>query len=260
MTLLTSLHNKHQDISCSQLLCNSFNFAISSLSNQPLFVESLKAKITFVSRQFGLFSATQHYTSPSIIPGCATAMPASIQSDALPLVTTPNEHPSSPGKIETHPDYKSLVSQNELPPSPAKSDTIMPEVTMDATDREQHRITRDLSRGAPGDASIFSATKSPEARELAKKRSQYYSDAFANREPIASARERVTKESMVMADVKTNVIVRSHVQICKVAPRIMLISYHFEDSRRIYIYNRSFLHSLHSLPTSRNLNSRHTLP
>jgi hypothetical protein len=119
-----------------------------------------------------------------------------------------------PNSSLPHPEYKGIVSQIELPPSPAKSDITMAEISQtdedySATEQEKRRITRDLDRGAPGDKSIFSIAKTPEARELAKRRSQYYGDAFAHREPIASARERVTKESMVMADVKTNVIVRS---------------------------------------------------
>jgi hypothetical protein len=192
-------------------------------------------------------------------PVYATAMPASIQSDVLTLVP-PSENPASTGEAQTQPDNKSPTPQIELPPSPAKSDSIMPEPQIDATDKEQHRITRDISRGAPGDASIFSATKSPEARELARKRSQYYSDAFAHREPIASARERVTKESMIMADVKTNVIV-SLICPCprpvKVASRIML-TYYFEDSRRIHLHNRPLLHSLNPLSTPRDLHPRHS--
>jgi len=139
-------------------------------------------------------------------PPCQPRTNSSIN---LSLINPSIDYPPSPGRA--HPDYKSLVLQMELPPSPAKSDTTMAEPTQidgSATEREKVRITRNLDRGAPGDKAISSQTKTPEARELAKKRSQYYSDAFAHREPIASARERVTKEAMVMADVKTNVIIQ----------------------------------------------------
>lgn len=74
--------------------------------------------------------------------------------------------------------------------------------------REGRRITRDITRGSPGDQAIFSNTKTPEQKTLAKRKSQYYNEVFANREPIASARERVFKESPVVADLRTNVIVR----------------------------------------------------
>ena len=71
---------------------------------------------------------------------------------------------------------------------------------------ERQKI-RHLERGTPGEQATDEQT--PERRELAKQRSQYFSDVFAQREPSTSARERVTRESMIMADVKTNVIVRA---------------------------------------------------
>ena len=77
-----------------------------------------------------------------------------------------------------------------------------------ATMMEQRCITRDISRGSPGDQAIYSDTKSPEQRQLARQRSQYYEDAFSYRESISPARERISRESMIMADVRTNVIVR----------------------------------------------------
>lgn len=101
---------------------------------------------------------------------------------------------------------KELVSQNHLPPSPADGDST-DDQTPTGNTMEQRRITRDITRGSPGDEAISPHTKSPEQRQLAKKRSQYYEDAFAYREPQSSARERVSRESMIMADVRTNVIV-----------------------------------------------------
>lgn len=75
-------------------------------------------------------------------------------------------------------------------------------------DREERRITRALDRGAPGDEAIFSKNKTPQQMELARRKSQYYNDVFAYREPNSSPRNRVSRESMVMTDIKTNVIVR----------------------------------------------------
>jgi hypothetical protein len=84
-----------------------------------------------------------------------------------------------------------------------------PQGSPSATDREEQRITRNIDRGAPGDQAIFSDAKTPEQKELARKKSQYYNEVFATRESNASARERVTKESPILADVRTNVIVSS---------------------------------------------------
>jgi hypothetical protein len=74
--------------------------------------------------------------------------------------------------------------------------------------KEERHLTRNVERGAPGDSSTLSLGKTPERRELAKTKSQYYDDAFAVRESNTLARERVHRESMVMVEVRTNVIVR----------------------------------------------------
>ena len=98
-----------------------------------------------------------------------------------------------------------------MPPSPADS-TMLDSAQKSDGDlmaKEQKRITRDFGRGAPGDAAIFAAGKTVGQNELAKRRSQYYGDAFAQRESNTSARERVRKESIVMAEILTNVIVSS---------------------------------------------------
>ena len=103
---------------------------------------------------------------------------------------------------------KDLVSPNHLPPSPADSDSAdnqMPPSS--ALTMEQRRNTKDITRGSPGDRGISPYTMSPEQKMLAKQRSQFYEDAFASHEPMSSARERVSRESMIMADVRTNVIV-----------------------------------------------------
>lgn len=141
----------------------------------------------------------------------------------MPCTTTRSIEATSPGyesaeEIQLKPhkakvvvqrrSFKDLASQNHLPPSPADSDSAddqMPAVS--ALVMEQRRITRDIARGSPGDQAIFSDAKSPEQRRLARQRSQYYEDAFAYREPLSLARERISRESMIMADVRTNVIV-----------------------------------------------------
>jgi len=141
-----------------------------------------------------------------------TTMPAS--------TTTHASDNSSPYRIANelslHKDRPLLVTQKrrsttpstfELPPSPAESELdetmpISPEMT-----KEELRLTKPINRGAPGDQAIFSELKTPEQREVARKKSQYYNDVFAHREPMSSARERIFRDSIIMADVKTNVIV-----------------------------------------------------
>jgi hypothetical protein len=140
-------------------------------------------------------------------------MPSSITGPIE--VTSPGYESAEEVKLKPHKakvvvqrrSFKDLVSQNHLPPSPADSDSAddqMPAAS--ATTMGQRHITRDIARGSPGDQAIFSDAKSPEQRQLARQRSQYYDDRFAFRESISSARERVCRESMVMADIRTNVI------------------------------------------------------
>ncbi|KAE9378935.1 Tautomerase/MIF [Stipitochalara longipes BDJ] len=145
-------------------------------------------------------------------------MPGSVRTiDATSQRNDPEESlPSSPEQPRADP-IKHRASLIELPPSPAASDTAMrqasprgsPSITSSpsATTREEQRITRNIDRGTPGDQAIFSAAKTPEQKQLAKRKSQYYGDVFAARESNSSARERVLKETPILADVRTNVII-----------------------------------------------------
>lgn len=135
-------------------------------------------------------------------------MPGSVRTiDAI----APRYNPSDDSALIVERRKSNLVSQIQLPPSPAESDIAMrdvsPRESPSATTREERRITRHIDRGAPGDQAIFSDAKTPERKELAKRKSQYYGEVFAHREPNSSARERVTRESMIIADIRTNVIV-----------------------------------------------------
>lgn len=70
------------------------------------------------------------------------------------------------------------------------------------------QIVTDLRRGAPGDPSQASiAKRTPEQVMASKQRNQFYGEVFSYREPAANARERVGQDSVVTAEVKTNVIV-----------------------------------------------------
>lgn len=64
---------------------------------------------------------------------------------------------------------------------------------------------RDIDRAPPGDV-VRKARKSQSRPTLAKQRSNYFEDAFSVKE-FNPAKERVRSEAIVMAEVKTNVIV-----------------------------------------------------
>ncbi|RDW84704.1 tautomerase [Coleophoma cylindrospora] len=104
------------------------------------------------------------------------------------------------------------LSQFALPPSPAESMLLEtsqhPIPTTKSVVFEENKIMRDIDRGAPGDAAIFTENKTPEQKDYARRKSQHYSAAFTFREPNSSARERISRESIVMADVRTNVIIQ----------------------------------------------------
>ncbi|KAH7417674.1 Tautomerase/MIF superfamily [Cadophora sp. MPI-SDFR-AT-0126] len=134
-------------------------------------------------------------------------MPGSLRT----IDATSQRYESQDGTPLVNKKRISNLGQILLPPSPAESDIAMreggPKGSPSATTREERRITRHIDRGSPGDQAIFSERNTPERKELAKRKSQYYEDVFAYRESNSSARERVTKESMIVADVRTNVIV-----------------------------------------------------
>lgn len=106
-------------------------------------------------------------------------------------------------------EARCVNSQIQLPPSPADSDKMSdgPLSTSSPLALEEERITREINRGTPGDRVVAMTPKTPQEAELARKRSQFYGDAFAYREPVSSARDRVSRDSIVLCEIQTNVIV-----------------------------------------------------
>ena len=69
-------------------------------------------------------------------------------------------------------------------------------------------LIRDLSRGAPGDENPMAlAQRRPEEKDRSTRKSNYFGEVFAYREANTSVKERATRESVITAEVKTNVIV-----------------------------------------------------
>ena len=108
------------------------------------------------------------------------------------------------------------LSPIEFPPSPAHTDK-MTEIRPSSSSssigsvgmagNQINEIMIPLARGAPGDEAIVAKNKTKEEQEIAKRRSQYFGHVFAVREPHNSARERISKECLVLMEIKTNVIV-----------------------------------------------------
>lgn len=78
---------------------------------------------------------------------------------------------------------------------------------------ESDRTMRDIERGAPGDPSA--RRKSQLNPDIAKKKNAYFENEFAagtNRDP-EPARTRIENDALVMAEIKTNVIVRPSLRL-----------------------------------------------
>ena len=75
---------------------------------------------------------------------------------------------------------------------------------------DEDQIARPLERGAPGDGALMAMVqRGPEETQQCRRKSSFYGEVFAYRESITSTRDRIARESVVMAEVTTNVIVRS---------------------------------------------------
>lgn len=81
-----------------------------------------------------------------------------------------------------------------------------PEVTRETVISTQcHGTANELS-------SITNLERSLERQKLSQKRSQYYSEAFGCREPNNTMKDRVHRDSMVVADVRLNRMVEAITQ------------------------------------------------
>lgn len=74
---------------------------------------------------------------------------------------------------------------------------------------EEKNIARPIDRGTPGESTYASInTGNQQQNELRRNKSQYYTEVFSYREPNLSPRDRISKDSVITAEIKTNVIVR----------------------------------------------------
>lgn len=121
------------------------------------------------------------------------------------------EFPRAAGQTMTGP----RKSNRQPVQSPTESffsmdDTKLPVHTIsevhDMVDSRDH--LRPITRGAPGDSLPKGMTdRGNERCDLTRQKSQYYQEVFAYRESNSSSKGRVSRDSVVMADLRTNVIV-----------------------------------------------------
>lgn len=99
------------------------------------------------------------------------------------------------------------------PPSPTLS--LSHAVSTPRNDLEKEMVLQAFTRGAPGDVLPLSTpARTPHERDLARKRSRYYQEVFASREPTLTPKDRIDKNSVITVEVKTNVKVRIALTLC----------------------------------------------
>ncbi|KAA6406589.1 MAG: hypothetical protein FRX48_09644 [Lasallia pustulata] len=83
------------------------------------------------------------------------------------------------------------------------------DATPDSDLFDEKRITRHMKRDPPGTRSVMSlSNRSREEVESSERKSKFYGEVFAYREPHLSARDRISGDSIVTAELKTNVIIK----------------------------------------------------
>ncbi|MCJ1445231.1 MAG: hypothetical protein MMC23_005736 [Stictis urceolatum] len=114
---------------------------------------------------------------------------------------------------------------------------------------DSRSLLKSIDRGAPGDAALIAMVKrNPDEIKHQKRKSQFYSEVFAYREPLASPRERAGKDSVVTAKVKTNVIVRLPFSPPQANP--IITSTQINDEYTFMTDLSSFLSARYSRPAS----------
>ncbi len=149
-------------------------------------------------------------------------MPAPIRSGAATPRTSIDEYSSTANVFPRRAGSVLKVSKRDVGfISPTKADfsfddesDYAPTAITDLPDLiEEKQIARTVDRGAPGDASLMNMVKRNESSRAgeatSRRNTQYYTEVFAYREPNMTPRQQLHKFSVLTAEIKTNVIVRS---------------------------------------------------
>ena len=140
-------------------------------------------------------------------------MPSSARSRSISPVSarvptpTANDFPTPAGQIFA------VTKRDQGLVSPAASafsffDDGSPHAMSTSDLNEDKTIARPLDRGTPGESTYASInTGNQHQNELRRNKSQYYTEVFSYREPNLSPRDRISRDSVITAEIKTNVIV-----------------------------------------------------
>ncbi|KAI9741793.1 MAG: hypothetical protein M1834_000179 [Cirrosporium novae-zelandiae] len=121
-------------------------------------------------------------------------------------------------------------------------------------------ITNDIRRGTPGD-SFRQRVQTPGGRDLAKKRSKYFDNAFASREKHDGEKEKIISQSPIAVELKTNIIIENEANatsgLCEGLAKcfhrevkdIMLLLEHSACIGFNGLHNPSYLMTITALPS-----------
>ena len=142
------------------------------------------------------------------MPGSLRSSTASPEPNELSSPTA-NEFPRQAGQVVTSSKVlKRVVSHTPSSISLEPEDSGCNGVPFTPDVPKEKEISRNVMRGAPGDAALMAMVKrDQEGTNLARRKSQFYGEVFAYREPNVSARNQIHQYSVITAEVKTNVIV-----------------------------------------------------
>ena len=179
------------------------------------------------------------------MPSSTRSRSISPESVRVPTPTA-NDFPIPAGQIFT------VTKRDQGLVSPAESafsffDEPSPHAMSTSDLMDEKTIARPLDRSTPGESTYASInTGNQHQNELRRNKSQYYTEVFSYREPNLSPRDRISKDSVITAEIKTNVIVRNP-SLFPPSPEADQIL-RFPDHRRNQLPARLFTASVPTIP------------
>ena len=126
------------------------------------------------------------------------------------VLTEVNEVPVSPPPTVSIFPRSSADIEDTSPRSTSNSHSFVSATDIHPLQRPSNMHMNNIERGAPGDGSLVK-----QAPEQGRRKSQFYSEVFSVRDPDnTNVRDRVSGTSVIVAELKTNVIVRISIPFC----------------------------------------------
>jgi Macrophage migration inhibitory factor (MIF) len=149
-----------------------------------------------------------------------------------------NAFPTPPRGVTPDPNFR---INGRLSPGPRKFMSVQERAQSTPPELTNDRRFRSLTKGTGSE----SLEQSWSRRALSKKKSQYYEEAFACREPYHTAKDRVVKDSVILADVKLNCCVSEQSKYWSVA------NVYWVDAEQGFLFDLSFrLSEIYQRPAS----------